>query len=310
MEHVLRKDNKGTIDLGGKVMVSDPQYGLNCECQGVLDNVLSGKYNCFVEFVDGGEDWGVRVSAIEVIHADHVNNANKFAKKPEDFIVSVDGGSAGIFDYNYFARYHNEHNSDNRVNEAWEDRCYGKTFKRVNNPKERYITTSDGNTIDGLGLVSRSGYGDGGYECYTRRNYEGEIISIRVEFIKTNDIEYEEPKVTKAVEVAVEFWCNEVRKHSENATDEQMSIFARELRNNLGKPCKICRQTLEGGVIGYAFEDCQIVPNAIKSAGINFWSGDRISVQITPWYNNPQKRTIRVYRNSDNGTELATVEEE
>ena len=51
------------IQLGEKVMVSDPCYGLNTWCQGVLENVLPGDYRCNIEYSDEG-DWGMRVSAI------------------------------------------------------------------------------------------------------------------------------------------------------------------------------------------------------------------------------------------------------
>lgn len=314
MKNILKRDDKGTINLGGKVIVSDPQYGLNCQCQGILKNVLSGEHKCFVEFVDEGEVWGVRVSAIEVTHADYIDNANKFTRYLEDFIVGVDGGAAGIFDYKYFAYYHNEHNSDERVDEKWAGRCYEKTFKYIYNSKHifhrMHISIPWGDTIDNSGLVSRSGFGDGGYECYTRRNYEGKIISIRVEFIKTNAIEHEEPKITKAVKFAVEFWCNEVRKHNKDITDDQMSLFARELSANLGKARKICDQTLDGGEIGHDFEDAQVVPNALKAANIDINFTDKISVYIHPWYGNPKKRTIWMYQNGGNGVNLADVEEE
>lgn len=56
-------NDKGFIALNDKVMVSDPCYGMNTWCQGVIDNVLKGNYKCTVETSDEGT-WGRRVSAI------------------------------------------------------------------------------------------------------------------------------------------------------------------------------------------------------------------------------------------------------
>ena len=51
------------------------------------------------------------------------------------------------------------------------------------------IQIFDGNTIDNLGFVSSSGYGDGVYCCWTAHNDEGKIVAIRVEYITEDDEE-------------------------------------------------------------------------------------------------------------------------
>lgn len=203
-------ENRGTIDLGAKVMVSDPCYGLGTWCQGIIENVLPGRYNCFVEFVDE-DDWGIRVSAIEVAHVDY--NRNELPEQREKFEVGVDSGQAGIFDYNYYTNRHSDASQSKHVDEEWYGRCCDKTYHHVKNPEykpfdckvsmdedplqhikewdaymdsiqsQRYISKLDGDTIDSLGLVSSSGYGDGGYDCYTYRNADGNVVAIRVEFI-------------------------------------------------------------------------------------------------------------------------------
>lgn len=213
----IQTENKGIITLGSKVMVSDPCYGLGTWCQGVLKNVLPGQYACKVEYSDEG-DWGIRVSAIEVTHVDY---KGKFlALNLEDFEVGVDSGQAGIFDYEYYAKYHMDATERPHVNDVWYDRCGDLTHVRVENPNYerfdwekhkndsdiydqleeyeasdksvRYFTKCDGNVIDGLGIVSSSGYGDGGYDCWTCRNEDGKIISIRVEFIGEDEDEEDE----------------------------------------------------------------------------------------------------------------------
>lgn len=212
MEKEAKIENRGTICLGEKAMVSDPCYGLNTWCQGVVENVLPGEYDCSIEFVDKG-DWGIRVSAIEVTHVDH--NRSELLEQRENFEVGVDSGQAGIFDYEYYAKYHTDASESEHVDEEWYWRCCDKTLQSVDNPNykpfdvdyddenwvEKWIEyqgsiqsvkrieRSTGDTIDNLGFVSSSGYGDGGYNCYTCKNAEDKIVSIRVEFINDRDDE-------------------------------------------------------------------------------------------------------------------------
>lgn len=208
-----------TITLGNKVIVSDPCYGLNTWCQGVLENVLPGDYRCNIEYSDE-KDWGMRVSAIEVVHQDY---ERPDAFQPEIFEVGVDSGQAGIFDYEYYTKYHTDDTDMDDVNDEWYDRVCALTYEKSKNPNyepfnwdipdesnadtikrykeyERsdkrwpYIGKLTGNTIDGLGFVSSSGYGDGGYTCWTSKNQDENIIAIRIEFITEYDDEddYEE----------------------------------------------------------------------------------------------------------------------
>lgn len=214
-------ENKGTITLGKKVMVSDPCYGLGTWCQGVLENVLPGVYDCNVEYSDEG-NWEVIVSAIEVTHE---SCRGKFiALKLEDFEVGVDSGQAGIFDYEYYAKYHMDATEREHVDDDWYDMVCDLTLTRVKNPdyeefiwddtndsiesllakfkartdymesikSAKYLYRPDGNTTDDLGLVSSSGFGDGGYNCWAAKNEDGKIIAIRVEFITEDDYEDEE----------------------------------------------------------------------------------------------------------------------
>lgn len=211
---------KGIIQLGNKVMVSDPCYGLNTWCQGVLENVLPGEYTCKVEFSYEG-DWGIRVAGIWVIHKDYVD-FDEIIWTAEDFEVGVDSGTAGVFDYEYYKKYHKDTKEKNHVDRNWYDHTGDLTFVTKNNPdyeefhwdynaEDMYgqykrfcewtrdanksrptIQYFDANTIDGLGFVSSSGYGDGCYTCWTAHDDEGKIIAIRVEFIGEEDEEEEE----------------------------------------------------------------------------------------------------------------------
>jgi hypothetical protein len=206
---------KGVIHLGGKVMVSDPCYGLNTWCQGVLENVLPGEYECRVEHSDMG-DWGIRVSAIEVIHKDYRDI--ELTTVLEDFEVGVDSGQAGIFDYEYYARYHTDNAEREHVVNQWYDKCFDATLSRIENPNYEpfnwdeygpinklmnkdhiidifekydkymqsdkrfpYVFKSDAGIMDGKGFVSSSGDGDGSYDCYTAR-VDNAIVYIRINY--------------------------------------------------------------------------------------------------------------------------------
>ena len=201
---------KAIIKLGSKVMVSDPCYGLGTWCQGVLENVLPGNYKCDVEYSDDG-DWGERVSAIEVVHE---NYDRPVEFEPESFEVGVDSGQAGIFDYDYYVKYHDDCDIRPHVDDNWYDRICDLTCVNVKNPNYEefdwdeddaynryreytktekcwpYIQKLTASPIDGLGFVSSSGFGDGGYTCWTARNDDGYIIAIRIEFI-TEDCDEE-----------------------------------------------------------------------------------------------------------------------
>lgn len=295
------------IRLGNKVMVSDPCYGLNTWCQGVLENVLPGTYNCKVEYSDEGS-LGVRVAAIEATHQD----CGIYRFEIADFEVGVDSGQAGIFDYEYYAKYHTDSKDRDHVDDEWYDMVCNKTSEYISNPNytlfvdtpeykagilayrieldklaekypdidvetaymeliDEYNTLSSedrkldfsslietlkeitkllenkddveqilekskealkqteqevelndikykhkrlmhelwdvymrstvsqkkmyrntGNTIDDLGFVSSSGYGDGGYTCWIARNRDGYIVAIRIEYITEEEDEWED----------------------------------------------------------------------------------------------------------------------
>ena len=139
-------ENKGTITLGEKVMVSDPCYGLGTWCQGVLENVLPGVYDCSVEYSDEG-DWGIRVVAIEVTHK---SCRGKFIVLDlEDFEVGVDSGQAGIFDYEYYAKYHKDSTESEHVDDDWYDMVCCHSFFRC-------FCVGDSRMVSDTGLVGRS----------------------------------------------------------------------------------------------------------------------------------------------------------
>lgn len=175
----FKQKYKGDIVLGTSVMVSDPCYSIGTWCQGVVGNVVPGTYKCYVEHCQDSF-WGDRVSAIEVVHADY--NHSELDYVETNFEVGVDSGQAGIFNYNYYKKYHEDDNGHKRLNDDWYDKVCGLT-----STKDGFA----GNTIDNNGLASSSGYGDGIYWCYISHDQNENVIAIRVDFIYEDDEEDE-----------------------------------------------------------------------------------------------------------------------
>ena len=85
----------GQIELGEKVIVSDPCYTRGTWCHGSVEGLLPGKYNCIVTYSDEGS-WGERVSQLTV-HHESVKVTQLRKGEVAEFTVGVDSGQAGIF---------------------------------------------------------------------------------------------------------------------------------------------------------------------------------------------------------------------
>lgn len=166
----------GTINLDTKIMVSDPCYSVGTWCQGVIGNVLPGEYHCHTYMSDEGI-WGRRVAAITVCHSDYIDEEPDFCHEMF-FEVGVDSGQAGIFDLAYYEQHHSSVDEARELNEEWYDRVCEAT-----------LSISQAGIVDEKCFVSSSGYGDGGYTCYTAEDLNGYVIGALIVYI---DVDYEE----------------------------------------------------------------------------------------------------------------------
>ena len=109
----------GRFSLGNKVMVSDPCYSTDTWCQGVLENVRKGFWDAYIKMCDKGP-WGIRVAELIVINLDYNDEYTGLESEDinelQNFEVGVDSGTAGIFDYEYYCKYHDKR-VDDRVTE-------------------------------------------------------------------------------------------------------------------------------------------------------------------------------------------------
>lgn len=147
----------GNMVLEDTAIISDPTYSIDSNTT-ILNNVLPGEYNCdIIKFDDSiyGEvityltathtdvdDVGIDFDTLELISAD----------------IGVDSARCGIFNYEYFKQF----TSDKQlVNSSWDIL---------------------GAKIVGNSVISRAGYGDGTYRAWVKRNDEGKIVFICVDF--------------------------------------------------------------------------------------------------------------------------------
>ena len=159
---------KGQIQIEDKLVVSDPYYNINTWCIAVLEKVLPGKYNCYMDYI------GNRVRKILIIHEGY-NVDEKTINVEEPVDIGVDSAQAGFYNYNYFKKY----SELREINESEWEKEYREPIRKSTFHEKKF----DGTVINGMAFVSSSGYGDGSYECYTKKNEDGKIIAAKVIFI-------------------------------------------------------------------------------------------------------------------------------
>ena len=169
MSKKSKKEYAGFFEIkSGKVIVSDPCYERNTWCQGVIDKVKNGEWEAYLYIFDEGE-WGKRVGYLLAHHQDNTVYPTDSNWEKQDFEVGVDSGQAGIYDE---AEYHG--GEDDYGQGGWYDINCNLTCDRENG------TTRNGGVLEG-GVVSCSGYGDGGYDCRTITK-DGEVVGILIDF--------------------------------------------------------------------------------------------------------------------------------
>jgi hypothetical protein len=163
----------GTFEVrSGTLVVSDPCYGEGVWCQGRLDGVKAGRWRAAVdrEPVDG---WGKRNAALFAWHeASDVTPLAVGARWADaEFEVGVDSGQAGFWDLPAYGWGRGEYGDTSTF--------YGKACAATDVANDN---TCGAGVMDG-GVVSCSGFGDGGYTCSFIRNEQDEIVAAKIVFI-------------------------------------------------------------------------------------------------------------------------------
>ena len=177
----------GSFSIAGKMRVSDPCYRPDVWCSGVLDT-KPGTWEAAILVLDneatGG--WGDRVAVLAAKHEDSpiplevvtINVISDYMTlsilddwKIAGFEVGVDSGQAGFYDNNNFIA------RNGGADKEWYDRMCKITLSRANAG-----VFSDG-------VVTSSGYGDGGYSCVFHTDVDGKVDFAYLVFIGDEDEE-------------------------------------------------------------------------------------------------------------------------
>jgi len=172
MDKYIETIELGTIQVDGELHISDPCYRTNIWC---AENVKlkPGTYHCFADIYDCG-DWGTRIGKLYIKH----ESVKTYSK--EDFLVlelvsfvGVDSGQCGIFDKEYYEKYHNRETKEgDSLNTFWYDKVCKITLEKPM-----------AGTVDGKGVVSESGYGDGSYDVW-KASYKNEWVYLEITYIE------------------------------------------------------------------------------------------------------------------------------
>ena len=211
----------------GALRVTDPCYSMDAWCAGTLNNALNGTWEAHVGYHKDSLDMSSsveyrarlaekaekeplyygeelrrydeasaaylgRIAYIHIVaqgyerHFDHSTELDS-TWELADIDVGVDSGQAGFFDVVKYA---------NAVLDKEDDSA--SRSERGEGFQSFYDTVCDLTLADKsfgvveFGCVSSSGYGDGGYNCYVRRNDVGQAIEAIITFIEDYHEEDEE----------------------------------------------------------------------------------------------------------------------
>lgn len=171
MRNVIKEIELGKINLeSGSIFISDPCYNTDVWCTKYLPNIKKGEYICRATMVDEGS-WGNRIAELTI---NHIKNSKNKSRTVIYHSIGVDSGQCGFFDYEYYNKHHNksQYIDDTPEGKDWYERVCDIT-----------LNGDSCGTIDNLGVVSESGFGDGMYFLYAGYNSKDEIVSLRLKFI-------------------------------------------------------------------------------------------------------------------------------
>ena len=164
----------------GRIMISDPCYGLGTWCQAQDVEFPNGEYNAYYKATDESANCIKEIRLVNKVLK--VSEEDKIKWTSLENEIGVDSGQAGIFDGKYYEDYHGDDCSDEEVDEEW--------YNRVCNITCNLVDEEFAGVIDNKGLVSSSGYGDGGYEAYIGK-LDDQIVAVKVIFIEDEEDEEE-----------------------------------------------------------------------------------------------------------------------
>lgn len=167
----------GSFELtGDKLMVTDPCYTRGTWCQGVIDNCVPGFWHAWTHMTTDTDGRGTRVAELEAMAGlAHGGQLTDWVRLDVD--VGVDSGQCGVFDDNLYP--------DGETGEYGDlTTFYGRACAATYYDDPANFKYGD---VIAEGAVSSSGYGDGGYNAYVKKNSDGRVCAVKVVFIGDED---------------------------------------------------------------------------------------------------------------------------
>lgn len=140
----------------------------------------SNKLREFSDSYGNPDDWRGRIAYLHIRH-ESVSKPSITLEGFEQmgFNIGVDSGQAGFFDLSKFEVVAaDKDHKDSPEHEDFYEACGQKTLGQ-----------ESWGTVQGMGAVSSSGYGDGGYPLFIKRNDHGQIVEARIVYISEVDEE-------------------------------------------------------------------------------------------------------------------------
>lgn len=197
------KEELGVFNVNGdKIIATDPCYEKDSDSNYVINNCMPGIWRAVAVLTDDTEGWGCRVSYLMVSR----ENFESFKTKQETVrdIIGVDSGQAGFFDYNFYPVGKREGGGFNDPVSDFDlfyDKCCTATLGKrqadvvelthhiaFGNPTEGVkglVVRND--TVQKMGAVSSSGYGDGVYNLTLWKDGVGKVLAARIDFLNKEE---------------------------------------------------------------------------------------------------------------------------
>jgi hypothetical protein len=187
----------GEFTTSGKIWVSDPCYEIrlprsNHIIEHASPGLWSGTYLLSNEGMFHGHP-DIRVRELVVKHNDSFEIEPSLAWVHEKKVnIDVDSGSAGFFDLAEREKLP-EGRREEPEWQKWYDECFKARYieGKYNRKMGWHESWSIAGPVRGWGVVSSSGWGDGGYDLYTKRLL-GFVVAAKIVFISDEEDENEE----------------------------------------------------------------------------------------------------------------------
>ena len=181
------KYNNKTIPLGtfqvssGKLIISDPCYGYDEEDSEDLQVLLNSAKR---------GDWSATVSydEDEVVHQLAVFWGNMEPEGewiPIEQLITVDSAQAGIFEFTFFG---DDEKIIGEVVNVYDIEMDDDVSKYYVACCDAVASEQQGGIVPG-GAVAMSGFGDGLYPVYIKQDASGDIVSVMIDFLESNEDE-------------------------------------------------------------------------------------------------------------------------